>query len=124
MTKTWNDIDHFTPEEVGEGVDLDFLWKVDQLRKACGFPLHGNSWYRSPEHNARVSSTGLTGPHTTGRAVDISCAREQCHIVLAKAMELGYFTGIGIKQKGASRFVHLDDLTTEDGFPRPTVWSY
>src|SRR5207253_3105022 len=24
------------------------------------------SWYRSPEHNADVSETGTTGPHTTG----------------------------------------------------------
>jgi hypothetical protein len=34
------------------------------------------------------------------------------------------FTGIGFKQKGVIRFVHLDALPNEIGQPRPTIWSY
>jgi hypothetical protein len=34
------------------------------------------------------------------------------------------FTGIGIAQKGEGRYVHLDDLPSVEGQPRPTLWSY
>ena len=34
------------------------------------------------------------------------------------------FTGVGINQKGSSRFIHLDQLHEKDGYPRPTIWSY
>lgn len=50
--------------------------------------------------------------------------RKQAHEVVRIAYELG-ITGIGWKQHGASRFVHLDDLHEADGHvPRPTIWSY
>jgi zinc D-Ala-D-Ala carboxypeptidase len=39
------------------------------------------------------------------------------------AFEFG-ITGIGVQQKGGSRFIHLDDLRLEDGFARPNIWSY
>jgi hypothetical protein len=35
--------------------------------------------------------------------------------------------GVGVSQKGDSRFIHLDMMNnTDDGgrFPRPTIWSY
>jgi len=31
------------------------------------------------------------------------------------------FKGIGVQQKGAGRFIHLDDWASPN---RPTVWSY
>lgn len=34
------------------------------------------------------------------------------------------FTGIGIKQHGDNRFIHLDDLREPDHAPRPTIWTY
>lgn len=97
----------------------DFLDRVQRLRNKCGFPLGVTSWYRSPAYNAKVSSTGTNGPHTTGRAVDLNVSRKNAYIVLKCAFEIG-FTGIGVNQKGDGRFIHLDDL--EDG--RPTCWSY
>jgi zinc D-Ala-D-Ala carboxypeptidase len=39
------------------------------------------------------------------------------------ALEQG-FTGIGVSQKGAIRFIHVDDLPDAPGQPRPTIWSY
>jgi len=33
-------------------------------------------------------------------------------------------TGLGVKQHGDSRFIHLDTLDSEPHRPRPTVWSY
>ncbi len=101
----------------------DFIDKLDQLRETCGFRLRVTSGYRCPSHNARVSGTGATGPHTTGRAADIAVDRERAFDVLAWAADIG-FSGIGIKQHGDGRFIHLDDLEHASGRPRPTVWSY
>lgn len=101
----------------------DFMQMMDNLREKCNFGLIVSSAYRCKLHNADVSSTGLNGPHTTGRAIDILIGRKNAYIVLKNALELG-FTGIGIKQTGDTRFIHLDNLTQYDGFPRPTLWSY
>jgi zinc D-Ala-D-Ala carboxypeptidase len=120
---------YFKPEEFkckhcgANKMDRAFLVLLDELRHQCGFPLTVTSGYRCPVHNQKVSSTGADGPHTTGRAVDIGVSRHRAYDVLRHAMALG-FTGIGIQQKGASRFIHLDTLTEPDHAPRPTVWSY
>jgi zinc D-Ala-D-Ala carboxypeptidase len=97
----------------------DFMDKVEKLRVAVGFPLRVTSAARCPDHNAKVSGTGRTGPHTTGRAIDLGVSHAQAYWVLAEAFRAG-FTGIGVNQKGGSRFIHIDDLTAG----RPTVWSY
>ena len=104
---------------------LDFMEKVETLRVKLGRPLRVSSAARCPEHNAKVSATGLTGPHTTGRAIDLLCSG----LVAYEVMELAFnmsFTGIGVSQKGEhlKRFIHIDDLTNAAGQPRPTVWSY
>jgi uncharacterized protein YcbK (DUF882 family) len=116
--------DEFKCKHCGENEMSDeFITKLDKLRSNCGFPLIVTSGYRCPTHNQAVSTTGPNGPHTTGRAVDLGVSRHRAYDVLAHALNLG-FTGIGIKQKGPSRFIHLDDLEEPDHAPRPTVWSY
>lgn len=97
-----------------------YIHKLDELRDRCGFPLIVTSGYRCPDHNAKVSSTGRSGPHTSGRAADVQADRQRAYELLRLALEMG-FAGIGIKQHGSSRFIHLDDLT--DGV-RPTIWTY
>lgn len=101
-------------------IDDEFVSKLDELRDRVGFPMIVTSGYRCPAHNARVSPTGPNGPHTTGRAVDIRANGQQAHALMKAAFELG-LTGIGVKQHGGARFVHLDDLELA---PRPNVWSY
>ena len=78
---------------------------------------------RCPTHNSNVSATGKTGPHTTGRAIDFGVRGPQALDVIPLALALG-FTGIGVNQKGASRFIHVDDLPDAPGQPRPYIWSY
>ena len=120
---------NFTQAEVsckcGCGFTLqpDFLQRVQRLRDVVGFALPVSSGGRCPAHNAKVSSTGANGPHTTGRAIDLAVSRLQALLVIAAALKLG-FTGIGVQQKGDKRFVHLDDLPNAPGQPRPTIWSY
>jgi uncharacterized protein YcbK (DUF882 family) len=106
-----------------EKMDPAFLVLLDELRHRCGFPLPVTSGYRCPAYNDKVSTTGPNGPHTTGKAADIGVSRHRAYDVLRHALAMG-FTGIGVKQKGEERFVHLDTLTEPQAAPRPTVWSY
>ena len=107
-------------------VETDFMDRFEQLRTALGFPLIINSGYRTPEHNAVVSTTGDDGPHTTGRACDIRLYGERVLQLISVARSLG-FSGFGLEQNAktpiVSRYIHIDDLATP-AFPRPTVWTY
>lgn len=103
------------------GMDEKTLDLLQELRIRCGFALMVSSGYRCPKHNDAISSTGLTGPHTTGKAADLRVDRNKAYHLLKHAMTMG-FSGIGVAQKGAVRFIHVD--TIDDGLTRPTVWSY
>lgn len=104
-------------------MDPEFMGKLVNMRLSLGFSFPIVSGYRCPEHNARVSTTGLDGPHTTGRAVDIAVRGEQALIIVESARRFG-FSGVGIKQHGPNRYMHLDDLHDAPGRPRPWIWSY
>lgn len=104
-------------------MDSQFMDELDELRHRYGKPLVVTSGYRCPKHNARISSTGTTGPHTTGRAADLRVDRGDAYRLLKLALELG-FTGIGVKQKGPTRFLHIDNLPNAPGQTRPVLWSY
>lgn len=106
-------------------MDPDFMEKLVDLREKLGRPMRVNSAYRTPEHNNRVSGSGLNGPHTTGRAVDIGIAGKGAYELVMLAMIMG-FTGIGIKQHGpwGGRYIHLDDLANSETRPREALWSY
>ena len=92
---------------------------LQQARNDLG-PLSITSGYRCSEHNSAVSKTGPGGPHTTGKAVDIHVSNSQHRKQL-----IDYFadkvTGLGI----AKTFIHIDLLTSDDGFEmRPNCWIY
>lgn len=101
-------------------MNTSFMYALDVLRERYGKPIVLSSAYRCPEYNDKVSSTGRTGPHTTGKAVDIVCRGTDAYEIMHLAFEIG-FSGIGVSQKGDSRFLHLDML---DHDLRPWVWSY
>lgn len=121
---------HFKREEVackcGCGLvpPQSFMDRLERVRVRVGFPMPVNSGARCQEYNAKVSGTGLTGPHTKG-AVDVGVSGKQALDVIHAAQAEG-MTGIGAKQHGpyTGRFVHLDDLPNEPGQPRPHLWSY
>lgn len=93
--------------------------RLNALREMYGKPIIISSGYRCKAHNA---AKGYTQTHATGQAVDVAILGADAVELLELAIRLG-FTGIGVSQKGASRFLHLDDLTKEQG-PRPAIWSY
>lgn len=126
----WNQVEHFKAAEFQChcGCDTNLIqpalvFKLDDLRTAFGKPLAVTSGYRCNEHNAAVSTTGFHGPHTTGLAADIAVSGRDAYVVLRLALAAGW-TGIGVSQKGASRFLHLDLIPDSFGHARPMVWSY
>lgn len=96
---------------------------LEKLRVVHGSALKITSAYRCPTHNAKESKTGTTGVHTIGKAVDIAIAGQEASNLLRLAIKMD-FSGIGIKQHGSGRYIHLDMATEADGFPRPIVWTY
>lgn len=108
----------------------ELMDKLQQLRENVGFGLIVSSGYRDKTHpieHAKIQEGKAPngGAHASGKAVDLAIAGEKAYKVLKEALAVG-FTGIGVSQTGAKRFLHLDCITEEDGFhvPRPTIWSY
>lgn len=97
----------------------DFMSKIVILRRELGFAFPVTSAYRCPKHNNNVSSTKFTGPHTTGRAIDIGVSYGQAKTLLESAVKSDMFTGWGVNQKGDDRFIHLDDIPE-----REALWTY
>ena len=107
-----------------EMMEPEFMEKLTKLRQEFARPMAISSAYRDPTHPIEAKKK-KPGAHTKGRAVDVLVAGADALELVELALAQG-FTGIGIAQKGArgSRFIHIDDLEKEDGFPRPTIWSY
>jgi len=98
------------------GMDHDFIHRLDELRERCGFPFTITSGYRDATHPAelRKAQPG-TGTHCQGIAADIAVSNgfERMNIV-HEALKLN-FSGIGV----AKGFVHIDDRKTT-----PVMWTY
>ena len=99
-------------------VSSDLLDLLQEARNILG-PLQLTSFYRCPSHNDSVSSTGPTGPHTTGKSCDIHVSNSQHRKLL-----IDYFTnkvtGLGI----AKSFIHIDIITPAELPNRPNCWLY
>ena len=100
-------------------MSLTFLDMLDQIRADVGEPFIVTSGYRCPRHNKKVSSTGETGPHTTGCAIDIKADSRLRFLIIKSAIKHG-ITRVGV----ARTFIHLDSLDELQGFPSLRVWSY
>ena len=94
--------------------------RLNVLRADYGKPMIISSGYRCHEYNDKK---GYTQTHATGHAVDVQINRKEAHKLLRLALSYG-FTGIGIKQHGKNRYLHLDDLPPTETRLRPTIWSY
>src|SRR5262245_11553770 len=111
----WTKVRFFKPHEFvckhcgKEDMQFGFMLRLDRLRMSIARPLMISSGYRCPAHNLAVSDSGISGPHTTGQAADITIRGIDAYVLVGEAMQLG-FTGIGVAQRGASRYIHVDDL--------------
>lgn len=122
----WSDYPNFSKAEfdckhTGKNeMKPEFMDKLQKLRTAYGKPMKISSGFRDRTHPIEARKA-TSGAHTTGLACDVAVQGADALRLIHLAGLYG-FTGIGVQQKGAGRFIHLDCCT--DGFPRPTVWSY
>lgn len=108
-------IGDFDCQETGENeMVAEFIYKLDELREACGFPFYITSGYRSPNHSIEARKA-KPGQHAQGIAADIKVGGGvQRRDIVKKAMVMG-FGGIGV----AKDFVHVDIRETA-----PVLWVY
>ena len=129
MKANWNLYNDFEAREFDckhTGKNLmkhSFLSKLQALRTAYGGRMIVASGYRDYSHPVEAKKNTKNGAPSTGLAADIAVDRGNAYRLLKLALELG-FTGIGIKQRGGNRFIHLDTIEGSISQPRPTVWSY
>lgn len=100
----------------------DFMERLQKLREMYGLPMVVSSGYRHETHPIEAAKKE-PGAHASGRACDIAVSGANALELVYLALECG-FTGIGVQQKGSGRFIHLDDLPSKKGRPRPWLWSY
>ena len=115
---------YFTESEFNnfEMMDENLLSMLDDLREAYGHPIKLTSTYRSPDHPIEAKKS-QPGAHASGRAVDVLIKGADALKCIEIALQHG-ITGLGVKQHGDSRFIHLDNLEATSSKPRPWVWSY
>lgn len=92
------------------------------VRKEFNAPMNISSGYRDPSHPIEAAKDE-PGAHTLGCSVDVLVAGGDAIRLVQIALKHG-FTGIGVQQKGAKRFIHLDDYEGSSSMPRPWLWSY
>lgn len=127
---TWSDIHYFqpgefdSPDEPRSGathMDLDFVHLLDTLRDEFGEPLHINSGYRSPAHNAAVGGKPDSA-HLKGLAADVRPLLSPSWPKLWRLMKCAFSLGItrmGVSLKGD--YIHID---IDDSLPNPRLWVY
>lgn len=124
----WATIKHFQSEEFdspdapGSGLQMDFgfVTRLDTLRDRWGKPIHINSGFRTPAHNAMQPDAKPNSAHLRGKAADcggLSGLEEAIRFAMLAAY-LG-FKRVGISKKGT--YVHVD---SDDTLPQQVVWFY
>jgi zinc D-Ala-D-Ala carboxypeptidase len=100
-----------------------FMDRLYELRQQYGKPMLFSSGYRCPDHPVEAGKSNGPGVHTLGCAADILVSGREAFELLRLAVAAG-FTGAGVAQKGANRYLHLDDAPDSLRFVRPMIWSY
>lgn len=104
---------YFTPEEV-EGLDAEFVAKLDWARGRSGVPFIITSGKRSPAENERVGGVDASA-HVKGLAVDLRCADSQNRFKMMNALLLAGFKRLGIYDK----HLHVD---LDASLPQEVIW--
>jgi len=95
------------PYEVYENIKVLAI-QLQRIRDEIKQPLHINSAYRSPEHNAKIGGV-KNSQHVLGKAADLTCKNltpKQLSKVIIKLMDNGTIKSGGIGLYNG--FVHYD----------------
>lgn len=103
----------FTEDEV-QGLDPEFVAKLDWARGRAGVPFVITSGKRTPEQNERAMGVDASA-HIKGLAVDLRCSDSQVRFKMVNALLLAGFKRIGIYDK----HVHCD---LDPDLPQEVCW--
>ena len=102
-------------KNIEEGMNVEFLAKLDEAREFAKIPFIINSAYRSPEHPESIKNP--TSSHIKGLAVDISVRDSVTRFKVLNALIAVGFNRIGV----AGTFIHVDlDLDKSQN----VIWTY
>jgi len=105
------------------GIQDRFIDVLQEIRTAYGKPLVVTSGYRCANHPVeRVKIR--PGTHNLGLAADVAVSRGDAFRLVQIAMGHPDIAGLGVKQNGTGRFIHLDIVEDQEHFARPNLWSY
>lgn len=99
-----------------DGMQREFLDKLQCLRSEWGRPIYITSGYRHESHPIEARKP-IVGWHNKGLACDISIGGGDALKFIVMAVAYG-FNGVGVHQKGGARFIHLDLREA------PALWTY
>lgn len=100
---------YFTAEEV-EGLDEEFVAKLDQIRHLVGFAIIITSGFRTPEKNQSLVGSVPNSAHLKGLAVDILVENtHQVSLICDAAKTVGITRrGIYVDKDFKPTHLHLD----------------
>lgn len=100
---------HFTDEET-EGLNENFVKKLDQARDIAGIPFQITSGLRSLEKNQSLPGAAGTSSHLTGLAVDLRVENDhEVYLIIHACEEVGITrAGIYVDAGNAPTHVHVD----------------
>lgn len=101
-----------------DGMQKEFMDKLQAVRTLAGFGFIINSGYRHPTHPIEAAKGHAKGEHTRGLCADIRVATSSERYNLVKAAIEQGFTRIGV----AHNFVHLG--LGGVGLPPEVLWLY
>ncbi len=105
---------YFTAEEV-EGLNEEFVAKLDQARHIAGFPFIITSGFRTPEKNQSVIGAVPDSSHLTGLAVDLRVENDhEVSLIVDACKTVGISRrGIYVDSNNAPTHVHVDMDSTK-----------
>lgn len=117
--RTWN---HFTDQEV-EGLQHDFIEKLDIARKIAGIPFVIKSGFRTLEKNQSLRGAVADSAHTKGLAVDLRVySSEEAGIICDALADAGILRrGIYIS-KSTMQPVHVHCDVDPDKQPERCIY--
>lgn len=120
----WSKYPNFTADEFRckhtgrEGMQPEFMARLQALRTEYGKPIKVTSGYRHPTHPVEARKQRSDGEHTRGLCCDIACADGRARFELVSLALKHGFTRIGI----AKTFVHIG--LGGPGLPANVIWEY
>lgn len=100
---------YFSDQEV-EGLQDDFIQKLEKARELAGIPFIITSGYRSPEKNQSIIGAVPDSAHTKGLAVDLKVSSSrQAALIVDAAKEAGIDRrGIYVNSEWNPIHIHID----------------